>query len=111
MAELLDGDAVPDAVFAFTDELALGALHMAHARGVRVPQELAIVGFDDIEDGRYSHPALTTVSPDKRQIAQRALQCLADRIYSPNNEVAASDLTVPHRLVVRGSTGPGARVS
>ncbi|MGW2278074.1 LacI family DNA-binding transcriptional regulator [Streptomyces sp. NPDC001770] len=103
------GGEVPDAVFAFSDELALGALHTAHARGVRVPEDLAIVGFDDIEDGRFSHPGLTTVSPDKRQIAARALQCLADRIYSPRNELPASDLTIPHRLVVRGSTGgPGA---
>lgn len=107
MAELLDGDTVPDAVFAFTDELALGALHMAHERGVRVPEDLAIVGFDDIEDGRFSHPTLTTVSPDKRQIAERALQCLADRIYSPDNQVPASDLTIPHRLVIRGTTSPG----
>ncbi|MFF7855309.1 substrate-binding domain-containing protein [Streptomyces sp. NPDC007904] len=109
MSELLDGGAVPDAVFAFSDELALGALHTAHARGMLVPRELAIVGFDDIEDGRFSHPSLTTISPDKRQIAQRALQCLADRIYSPRNEVPASDLTIPHRLIVRGSTGPAAR--
>ncbi|MFC7840369.1 LacI family DNA-binding transcriptional regulator [Streptomyces sp. NPDC057382] len=108
MAHLLDGDTVPDAVFAFSDELALGALHTAHARGVPVPQELAIVGFDDIEDGRFSNPSLTTVSPDKRQIAQRALQCLADRIYSPRNDLPASDLTIPHRLVVRGTTDPAA---
>ncbi|WP_328718938.1 LacI family transcriptional regulator [Streptomyces sp. NBC_00247] len=102
------GDAVPDAVFAFSDELALGALHTARARGVRVPEDLAIVGFDDIEDGRFSFPGLTTVSPDKHQIAARALQCLADRIYSPRNELPAHDLTIPHRLIVRGSTVPGA---
>lgn len=108
MAELLDGDTVPDAVFAFSDELALGALHMAHLRGVRMPEQLAVVGFDDVEDGRFSHPALTTVSPDKRQIAQRALQCLADRIYSPHNQVPAATLTIPHRLVVRTSTVPDA---
>jgi DNA-binding LacI/PurR family transcriptional regulator len=109
MAELLDGDAVPDAVFAFTDELAPGALHMAQSRGVRVPDEPAVVGFDDIEDGRFSHPTLTTVSPDKRQIAERSLQCLADRICSPENEVSASVLTIPHRLVGLGSTTPQAR--
>ncbi|MEG8277253.1 LacI family DNA-binding transcriptional regulator [Streptomyces sp. AHA2] len=106
MAQLLDGGTVPDAVFAFSDELALGALHTAHARGVSVPRDLAIVGFDDIEDGRFSNPSLTTVSPDKRQIAQRALQCLADRIYSPRNDLPASDLTIPHRLIVRGTTDP-----
>ncbi|MFF8035560.1 LacI family DNA-binding transcriptional regulator [Streptomyces sp. NPDC016626] len=106
MTHLLDGGAAPDAVFAFSDELALGSLHVAHSRGVRVPDDLALVGFDDIEDGRYSQPSLTTVSPDKRQIAERALQCLADRIYSPSNTVPPSNLTIPHRLVVRGSTAP-----
>ncbi len=108
MADLLDGDTAPDAVFAFSDELALGAMHVAHLRGVRIPEQLAVVGFDDVEDGRYSHPALTTVSPDKQQIAQRALQCLADRIYSPHNDVPAATLTIAHRLLVRGSTVPEA---
>ncbi|MFF1920253.1 LacI family DNA-binding transcriptional regulator [Streptomyces sp. NPDC058221] len=104
MTELLGGETVPDAVFAFSDELALGAMHVAHLRGVRMPEQLAVVGFDDVEDGRFSHPPLTTVSPDKRQIAQRALQCLADRIYSPLNQVPAATLTIAHRLLVRGST-------
>ncbi|MGD6741148.1 LacI family DNA-binding transcriptional regulator [Streptomyces sp. BH106] len=103
MAELLDGSAAPDAVFAFSDELALGALHVAHERGLRVPEDIAIVGFDDIEDGRYSHPPLTTIAPDKQQIAERSLQCLADRIYSPSNDVPPQELTVPHRLVRRGT--------
>ncbi|MGW6202656.1 LacI family DNA-binding transcriptional regulator [Streptomyces sp. NPDC055089] len=107
LADLLDsGGEIPDAVFTFSDELALGVLHMAHQRGVRVPEELVVVGFDDIEDGRYGRPTLTTISPDKRQIAQLALQCLADRIYSPANEVPPSDLTAPHRLVIRASTTP-----
>ncbi|MFJ3439053.1 LacI family DNA-binding transcriptional regulator [Streptomyces cyaneofuscatus] len=103
MYELLDGAAAPDAVFAFSDELALGALHTAHQRGLRVPEDIAIVGFDDIEDGRYSNPPLTTISPDKQQIAERALQCLADRIYSPGNGVPPQELTVAHRLVARST--------
>ncbi|GAA2294917.1 LacI family transcriptional regulator [Streptomyces kunmingensis] len=103
MAELIDGPVAPDAVFAFSDELALGALHVAHERGLRVPEDLAIVGFDDIEDGRYSHPPLTTIAPDKQQIAERSLQCLADRIYSPGNDVPPQELFVPHRLVKRGT--------
>ncbi|OLO29542.1 LacI family transcriptional regulator [Streptomyces sp. MNU77] len=103
MAELLDSPAKPDAVFAFSDELALGAVHTAHQRGLRVPEDIAVVGFDDIEDGRYGNPPLTTVSPDKQQIAERALQCLADRIYSPDNTVPPQELTVPHRLVIRGT--------
>ncbi|KAB2971095.1 LacI family transcriptional regulator [Streptomyces sp. SS1-1] len=107
MAALLDDpSAAPDAVFAFTDELALGALHVAHERGLRVPDDLAVVGFDDIEDGRYAQPPLTTVAPDKRQLAERALQCLADRIYSPDNGVPPLDVVVPHHLEVRGSSAP-----
>ncbi|WP_221359427.1 LacI family DNA-binding transcriptional regulator [Streptomyces beigongshangae] len=105
MAALLRDDARPDAVFAFTDELALGALHSAGASGLRVPQDLALVGFDGIEDARYANPALTTVVPDKRQIAERALQCLADRVYSPTTAVPPLDIVVPHSLEVRASSG------
>lgn len=104
MTELLDSGARPDAVFAFSDELALGVLHVAHTRGLRVPGDLAVVGFDGIEDARYAYPPLTTVVPDKRQIAERALQCLADRIYSPAASVPPLDIVVPHRLDIRGST-------
>ncbi|MFC9465122.1 LacI family DNA-binding transcriptional regulator [Streptomyces coelicoflavus] len=105
MTALLDAGTRPDAVFAFTDELALGAMHVAHQRGVRVPREMAFAGFDDIEDGRYANPPLTTVVPDKRQIAERALQCLADRIYSPSSAVPPLDVVIPHQLVVRASSG------
>jgi DNA-binding LacI/PurR family transcriptional regulator len=70
----------PDAVFAFSDLLALGALRACHDRGYRVPEDIAIVGFDDIEDGRYSVPSLSTVSPDKGQIARLAVDLLVSRL-------------------------------
>ncbi|QPP09649.1 LacI family transcriptional regulator [Streptomyces bathyalis] len=101
MRELLDSPQAPDAAFCFSDELALGALRAAHEAGLRVPEDLALVGFDDIEDGRYSVPSLATVSPDKEQIAERALQCLADRVYGRLGHLPARQVTVPHRLVVR----------
>lgn len=104
MADLLDRGAAPDAIFAFSDELALGAMHMARLRGIQIPEQIAFVGFDDIEDGRFANPPLTTVAPDKTQIAERALQCLADRIYSPDNTVQPLNITVPHRLVIRASS-------
>ncbi|NIZ93008.1 LacI family DNA-binding transcriptional regulator [Kineococcus rubinsiae] len=102
--ELLDAPHPPDAVFCFSDQLALGALRAARERGVRVPEDLALAGFDDIEDGRYATPSLTTVAPDKQQIAARALQCLADRLAGRGSAVAQR-VVVPHRLVVRESTG------
>lgn len=106
MAQLLDGPVVPDALFAFNDLLALGALRTCYDRGIRVPGEVAIVGFDDIEDGRYSVPSLSTVSPDKPQIARMAVEFLVSRlggdVLSP-----ARETTVHHRLVVRESSVDG----
>jgi DNA-binding LacI/PurR family transcriptional regulator len=106
MTRLLDGPQPVDAVFCFTDELALGALRTLHERGLRVPDDVAVVGFDDIEDGRFSTPALTTISPDKVGIARLALDCLTRRIADPG--APDQDLVAGHRLVVRESTGrPG----
>lgn len=107
MAALLDLAEPPDAVFAATDLLALGALHEAHERGVRVPDEVAVVGFDGLEEGRYSAPTLTTVEPDKIAIARLSVDALLDRIGSleARGEVSApADVRVPFTLVERGST-------
>ncbi|UNT00855.1 LacI family transcriptional regulator [Streptomyces tubbatahanensis] len=104
MRELLLSDRQPDAVFCFSDELALGALRAVWEHGLAAPSEVAVVGFDDIEDGRYATPALSTVSPDKRQIADRALQCLADRIYGRLENLPARRITIPHRLLTRESS-------
>lgn len=94
----------PDAVFCFSDELALGALRAIHEHGLRAPEDLALVGFDDIEDGRYATPSLTTVAPDKQQIAEQALQCLADRIYGRLTHLSSRQVIAAHRLVIREST-------
>ena len=101
MGRLLDDAAEIDAVFCFSDQLALGALHVALERGVRVPGDLAVAGFDDIEDGRFANPALTTVAPDKQAIAAAALTCLAERLVPG---APARRIVAPHRLAIRGST-------
>ncbi len=80
MERLLDRPDPPDAVFCYNDPLALGALHTLARRGLRVPDDVAVAGFDDIEDGRFSTPTLTTVAPDKRQIATHALDLLLRRL-------------------------------
>ena len=104
MRRLLDDGVPPDALFCFSDQLALGALHVAVERGLRVPADVAIAGFDDIEDGRYANPALTTVSPDKAGIAVAALDCLADRLARDPYTGPARRITIPHRLEIRAST-------
>ena len=66
----------PDAVFCYNDLLAAGALKTLLQAGARVPEDVALVGFDDIEEGLYLTPALTTVSPNKQGIAFLAVQQL-----------------------------------
>ena len=114
---LLALDRAADAIFCFNDLLALGALRRLHERGIRVPGDVAVVGFDDIEDGRYSVPTLTTVRPDKERIAELAVDLLAERIEAqhaggPVGGVAAGsagrEVTAPYDLVVRESTSGAA---
>ncbi|WP_432991011.1 LacI family DNA-binding transcriptional regulator [Dactylosporangium sp. CA-233914] len=93
----------PDAIFCYNDLLALGVLHAAAHRGVRVPDDLAVVGFDDIEDGRYSRPTLTTISPDRRQIARLAVEMLQRRL--DGDTAPAAELRANYQLIVRESSG------
>jgi DNA-binding LacI/PurR family transcriptional regulator len=99
MADLLGSPHRPDAAFCFSDELALGALRAVLDAGLRVPEDVALVGFDDIEDGRYAVPRLTTVAPDKDRIAELALLSLRDRLAG--DDTPARVVVAPHRLVVR----------
>jgi DNA-binding LacI/PurR family transcriptional regulator len=109
MRYLLDLPVPPQAVFCCNDLLALGALRTALSSGLRVPEDVAIAGWDDIEDGRYSTPTLTTVSPDKEQIAHVAVDMLAAQINGtrPGRRGAGvREVTADCRLVVRESTDP-----
>lgn len=115
----------PDGLLCLNDQMALGALRALHEHGLRVPQEVAVVGFDDVEGGRYSVPSLTTVSPDKPALARVAMELLLHRIEHRATDAAApgegaatgtpaalpgpsrptpQDRVVPHRLVIREST-------
>jgi DNA-binding LacI/PurR family transcriptional regulator len=104
MRRLLDGRHDLDAAFCFSDQLALGALRAALRGGRSVPDDIAIVGFDDIEDGCYATPSLTTISPDKAAIARQAVACLAERVAREPHSGPPRRIVVAHRLVVREST-------
>ncbi|SNY62996.1 LacI family DNA-binding transcriptional regulator [Paractinoplanes atraurantiacus] len=103
MAALLDRADPPDAVFCYSDLVASGAIHAIHQRGLRVPEDVAIIGYDDIEDGRYSSPTISTIQPDKKAIAQMAVDRLVKRIASPS-PVPGVELRAEHRLIAREST-------
>jgi DNA-binding LacI/PurR family transcriptional regulator len=107
MRRLLELPDPPDAVFCFNDLMALGALREAHERGVRVPEDLAVVGWDDIEEGRFSTPTLTTISPDKHRIASQAVDLLAARLGAGSEP--PHEVTAPFTLAVRESTAGSIR--
>jgi DNA-binding LacI/PurR family transcriptional regulator len=101
VAGLLDAGHRVDGLVCFTDELALGAIRTLADRGLAVPGDVAVVGIDDIEDGRYSVPRLTTVAPDKDELAVVAVDTLLAAVAG--QRAVRADVVVPHRLVVRES--------
>jgi DNA-binding LacI/PurR family transcriptional regulator len=103
MRSLLDSGARPGAVFCFNDTLALGALRALAEAGLRVPEDVAVAGFDDIEDGRFSTPTLSTVAPDKAEIARLAVELLAARL-DHGADTPPRELSASHHLALREST-------
>ncbi|MFE5339320.1 LacI family DNA-binding transcriptional regulator [Isoptericola sp. NPDC056578] len=107
-----------DGLVCANDELALGAVFALRTNGIGVPDDVAVTGWDNTEDGRYANPSLTTVAPDVRAIAEAAVDRLVRRIdpaAGPDLDAAAQgdggsdvvDLVVPHRLLMRESTRAG----
>lgn len=113
MAAVLDSGERPDAVFAYNDLIAIGAMRVLSERGLRVPDDVAVVGFDDISEGRYGAVTLTTISPDKHTIARLAVRCVVERLRGepgpaapggPAGPGGARELRADFRLVEREST-------
>ena len=100
-----EGNSSPvTAIFAGNDMMAIGALRAAAELGLRVPEQMSIVGFDDIELSRYVFPALTTVGCGVKRLGAEAGRVLIARIESPGAEL--KDVLLTPRLVVRESTAP-----
>ncbi|MFV0429492.1 MAG: LacI family DNA-binding transcriptional regulator [Arachnia sp.] len=98
-----------DAVFALNDALAMGVLHSLHLHGIEVPEDVAVIGFDDIEDASYTRPTLSSVSPGRAEIARTAVTLLADRIESTHRPAeerpGAQTVVAEFQLMLRESTG------
>ncbi|MGW8375325.1 LacI family DNA-binding transcriptional regulator [Streptomyces sp. ODS28] len=101
--ELLDLPEPPTAVFAGSDLQALGVLEAARVRGARVPQDLSVVGYDDVPVARWSSPALTTVHQPLREMAEEAVQMI---MRLRDREPVTTRLELSTSLVVRKSTAP-----
>jgi LacI family transcriptional regulator len=99
-SRLLDGGDSPEAVVCANDETALGFMIGALGRGLRVPDDLAITGFDDMPMASLVKPDLTTIRQPVRELATTTARLLADRSPEP-----AGDVLLPTKLIVRGSCG------
>jgi LacI family transcriptional regulator, repressor for deo operon, udp, cdd, tsx, nupC, and nupG len=92
----------PTAIFCFNDEMAFGVLQVARRRGMRVPDDLSVVGFDDIRFSRHMDPPLTTIAQPMREIGEGTVRLLLDILSGKT--VGPTSVTLAHKLIVRGST-------
>ena len=109
MRALLKLSEPPDAVFAAGDLMALGAMRAVHDSGLRVPDDIAMVGFDDIRFASFSVPALTTIRQHKEKLGATACEVLIELIEGRMTKPPS--LTLPVELIVRESCGGGGQPS
>ncbi len=99
---LLATNDLPDAIFATTDSLAVGVLHGLQEAGIRVPEDIALVGYDDTEISYATSPAITTIHVDSPGIGRAAVRLLVQLIKDP--ERPSETIYIPNKLVIRGSS-------
>lgn len=92
----------PSAILCMCDETALGCLYTLKENNVNVPNDISVVGFDDIKFARYFSPALTTVAQPVDNIGQQCVEILLDVI--DGKAIAQKTVVLPHKLVIRDST-------
>ncbi len=107
MARILASGVAPTAVLASNDLTAMGAMGAIAEAGLRVPEDISVIGYDDIQLSAFTMPPLTTVSLPRADIATAAFRALWNAITSDGQKpVTGTDCLVTPRLVVRGSSGP-----
>lgn len=105
MQQILSQKQRPTAVFCGGDIMAMGAICAADEMGLRVPQDISVIGYDNVRNARYFTPALTTVHQPKAQLGEKALEMLLDRITSKREE--PQTIEVQPSLIERRSVGDG----
>ncbi len=104
MRALIESGTGFDAVFGLNDALTLGALRVLQEHGLRVPDDVAVIGFDNIDEAQYTVPSLTTIDPGREQIAQRAVELLVQRMAAGAGRPAHPEqVLVDFDVVVRES--------
>lgn len=101
---ILDLKELPTAIIVANDMMALGAMQELKAAGIKIPQDISIIGFDDIAFASLSEPPLTTVCSPRVEIGRRAIEALMTTIERPNQ--VGVEIKIPTYLITRKSTAP-----
>lgn len=99
--ELLQNDELPTALIVLNDLMAIGAILVLQEAGLRVPEDIAVLGYDDIPEARLIRPALTTIAQDPADLGRKLATCLFDRIENP--DLPRRVLASPQTLTIRDS--------
>lgn len=93
-----------DAIFASNDQMALGAIHYAHANGIQIPNDLAVIGFDNLAESAFFTPALTTINQPLRELGIVGVKTLLTLIEGDEPNFPDNSLTIQTDLVIRDTT-------
>ncbi len=106
--EILSQDPRPTAVFTVTDHEALYVYEVAQELGLRIPEDLSVIGFADLDFAAKLHPPLTTMRQQPKEIGRRAAQRILERLEDESADNTPTTVRVAAELIVRGSTAPPA---
>lgn len=104
MRLLLQSGVPFDGIVAFNDLIALGAMRVLQEAGLRIPDDVAVIGFDDVDETRYTLPRLSTIDPGRQEIARVAVDYLVERISNPGVVIAPREYLADFTVVQREST-------
>jgi DNA-binding LacI/PurR family transcriptional regulator len=104
-ARVLDEDGTIDALFCASDQIALGALHVANARGIAMPARLAVVGFDGLPEAAQFTPSLTTVRQPLADLGRRAVKELVEAVDAEAGDYTPRAVELPVELII-GDSAP-----
>jgi len=102
MKDVLEEE-VPDAVFVSGDQRAIGVYHAIQEKGLKIPQDIAVLGIDNIPLSKYYYPALTTIKQSVKEMARGAIKILDQQLKDPKNYKTQRRIFQP-KLVIRNST-------
>lgn len=99
-------DPIPTAIFAYSDVIAVGVMKTLHENHIRIPEDIALVGYDNIDYSEFLEPSLTTVDQFAYEIGQKGMEILLEKIYKPENEIwQEQQIIIKPKVVTRESSG------